>query len=354
MKSANFLIGILILVFLFSCQEQTDQSAQRVRQMIDTVGFAQYGWQLDSVIQRMNYNEDSKDEWRVAISPHDDYAYVGDLYLKILNGIKAKTVILFGVAHKARNYNLEDVIIFDSFDAWSAPYGDVKVSELRNDLMSKLPDDLFVVHDEMQTIEHSLEALIPFLQHNNQELEIIPILVPYMPYEKMQEIAEPLSGALASIMKKNKLVWGEDIAILISTDAVHYGDKDWGDNNYAPFGTDKQGLLEVKNIEMEILNNCLLGEVTPEKVKKFIQYTVTESNYKEYKWTWCGRYSVPFGLLTAYHLNSSIGNTVLKGSFVGYSTSIEHPELKVEDLKMGTTAPANNHHFVGYAAVGYK
>ena len=151
----------------------------------------------------------------------------------------------------------------------------------------------------MQSAEHSLEALIPFLQVNNSEIEIIPILVPYMSYERMQHTARNLTKVLSSIMKKNKLNWGNDIAILISTDAVHYGDEDWGGKNYAPYGTDSLSLVEVKNIELEIINNCLVGEVSPTKIQKFIQYTVQEDDYKEYKWTWCGRYSVPFGLLTA-------------------------------------------------------
>jgi AmmeMemoRadiSam system protein B len=309
---------------------------------------------MDSIIKRLNYNKGTDNAWRVAISPHDDYAYVGNLYPQTLNGIKAKTVILFGVAHKARNYDLEDRIIFDSFDAWSAPYGVVKISKLRAELNSNLPADYSLVHDEMQSVEHSLEALIPFLQYQNRELEIIPILVPYMSFDRMQEIAEIFADVLSGIMKKEKLIWGKDLAIVISTDAVHYGDKDWGGKNYAPYGTDEDGLLEVTNREMEIINTCLLGEVTPGKVEKFVGYTVQESDYKEYKWTWCGRYSVPFGLLTSYYLNKSIGNNVLKGSLVGYTNSIEHPTLEVEDLNMGTTAPANNRHFVGYAAVGYK
>ena len=142
--------------------------------------------------------------------------------------------------------------------------------------------------------------------------------------------------------------------MLISTDAVHYGDEDWGGKNYAPYGTDSLSLVEVKNIELEIINNCLVGEVSPPKIQKFIQYTVQENDYKEYKWTWCGRYSVPFGLLTAYHLNKLSKNIILKGDLFGYSTSIDHTKIKVDDLNMGTTAPANNHHFVGYAAIGYK
>lgn len=345
---------VVISLTNYACKVPTENPQRSVRQVVDSVGFAKYDWQMDSIVKRMDFNQGKNNLWRVAISPHDDYAYVGDLYPKILNGVKAKTVLLFGVAHKAKRYHLEDQLIFDSFDAWSAPYGEVKVSKLRDDLISKLSADYSIVHDEMQQVEHSLEAIIPFLQYKNRELEIIPVLVPYMSFEKMQEIAISFSGALSEIMKKNDLVWGKDISILISTDAVHYGDKDWGGKNYAPYGTDENGLLEVKNKEIQIINECLLGEVTPEKIKKFVGYTVQESDYKEYKWTWCGRYSVPFGLLTSYYLNKSIGISVLKGSFIGYANSIDHQTLQVDDLNMGTTAPANNHHFVGYPAVGYK
>lgn len=346
---------ILILMIAFSsCKYNQQNENFKVRTVVDTVGFAQYDWQMDSVLKRMNCQENTDKAWKVAISPHDDYAYVGDLYPKVLNGIKAKTIILFGVAHKARNFDLENKLIFDSFDAWSEPYGNVKVSSLRNKLISKLPDSLYVVHNEMQSVEHSLEAIIPFLQHNNHDIEIIPILVPYMSYNKMQQIVKPLAKALKNIMIKKGLTWGKDLAIVISTDAVHYGDEDWGGKNYAPYGTDSVGLLQARNHEMEIINTCLVDELTQEKIQEFINYTVQELDYKEYKWTWCGRYSVPFGLLTSFELEKEIKNVGLKGTLVGYANSIDHQSLKVNDLKMGTTAPANNHHWVGYAAVGYK
>ena len=348
------LFVILFLVFIISCKTNNHKENLKTRTVIDTIGFAQYDWQMDSIIHRINYKDKSDKMWRVVITPHDDYAYVGDLYPKILSGIKARTVILFGVAHKARNYNLENKIIFDSFDLWSAPYGNVMVSDIRNELMSKLPDSLFIIHDEMHTVEHSLEAIIPFLQYYNRDIEIIPILVPYMSYDKMQEIAKPFANTLSDIMNEKNWQWGNDLSIVITSDAVHYGDEDWGDKNYAPYGTDSLGLIQARNHEMEIIDNCLLDEITTDKIQKFIHYTVQESDYKEYKWTWCGRYSVPFGLLTAYELEKLRKENVLKGSFIGYSNSIDHPILNVDDLRMGTTAPANNHHWVGYAAVGYE
>jgi hypothetical protein len=147
--------------------------------------------------------------------------------------------------------------------------------------------------------------------------------------------------------------WGDDYALLLTTDAVHYGDEDWGGKNFAVYGTDSAGYAEAldhENMIMEILS----GELVPSKVKAFCDITVMEEDHREYKWTWCGRYSVPMGLLTAFRLNILTDGEPLRGQIIGYSNSIDHQHLKVDDLQMGTTAPANMHHWVGYAAIGYQ
>ncbi len=354
----NYKITVIILlsaIILSACFSKTNPENE-TRNFKDTIGFAKYAYQMDSIIVRMKYDEVKTDsnEWKLSICPHDDYVYVGNLYPKALKGIKAKTVILFGVAHKAKKFDLADKIIFDSFESWEAPYGKVPVSELRQEILSKLPDSLFVVHDQIQSIEHSLEAIIPFLQYQNPDTEIIPILVPYMQFNKMQEIAASLSNILANIMEEKKLNWGEDISIVISNDAVHYGDEDWGGKDMAPFGTDSAGTQKARNLEMEIINKCLAGELTQEKIKSFTEYTVQESDYKEYKWVWCGRYSVPFGLSFAFELDKKLNGHGIHGNFIDYSTSIDTWGIPVRDLGMGETAPANIHHWVGYAVLGYK
>jgi predicted class III extradiol MEMO1 family dioxygenase len=43
-----------------------------------------------------------------------------------------------------------------------SPYGDLKVSDLNAEIMERLPKS-YVVHNDMQELEHSLEAIIPFL-----------------------------------------------------------------------------------------------------------------------------------------------------------------------------------------------
>lgn len=360
MKYRIAIYGFIIsgIFFLASCHQNV-RVMTNVRPLVDTVGFAHLGWQMDSVMARIERQSAGSGNFhytgtpRVVISPHDDYAYVGGLYPATFKNIKANTVIIFGVAHKAKTMNLENQLVFDSYDYWKGPYGNVKVSGIREDIIDQLPEQLFQVNDSMQRIEHSVEALIPFLQYYNRNVQIVSILVPYMPFERMQEIAGPLSAAIKKGTVDKGMTWGKDFIIVVSTDAVHYGDEDWGGTNYAFYGTDSAGYEQAVAHEREIMDT-ISGPLSPKKVKAFYDFTVDPKDFHAYKWTWCGRYSVPLGLLTAFDLNNTIGGKLLVGNIIGYSNSINHPAIKVDDLKMGLTAPANMHHWVGYTALWYE
>ncbi len=326
------------------------------------MGFAHEAWQMDSLLVRIARLEgDSLQKWsqkeiawRLAISPHDDYTYVGYLYPALLQHVKAPLVVLFGVAHKARLLGLKDRIVIGTYSCYQGPWGKIPVSPLRKELFRELDSSFFTVNDSMMAIEHSLEALLPFLQYYRRDLTILPILVPYMQIERMDTIARALASSLARGMRRHHLVWGKDIAIVISTDAVHYGNEEWGGKNYAPYGTDSLGTARAVAHEHLIIDSTLTGVLSPGKIRRFYHYTVQDDDYTQYKWTWCGRYSVPFGLFTAWHLQQETDAPPLEGVCVGYRNSIDHPRIPVEDLGMGTTAPATPQHWVGYAAVGYE
>lgn len=362
MKQSIFFSLLSSLLLTIGCH--TPHSTGTTRGLADTVGFARYDWQMDSLLQRgwLNQNNHkhllyadtfySSISWKVVISPHDDYAYVGSLYPQLLQSLQAHTLIIFGVAHKARAFRVADQLVFDSFATWHGPYQYIPVAPLREELMRRLPTDFWQKNDSLQTVEHSVEALLPFIQHFNRRFAIVSILVPYMSLERMQTISQALAKAIAANARREHWQWGKDFAIAISSDAVHYGDEDWGGKNYAPYGVGAKGYRRAVEYEHEIISNCLTGALDPAKIARFVAYTVQESDYREYKWTWCGRYSVPLGLFTAYYLQQEL-NQNLTGTLVGYSTSIEPPVLQVNDLRMGLTAPANLHHWVGYAALGY-
>ncbi len=359
----RFIFLSLFFILLFGCNKNNTQ--MKVRDFVDTVGFAHKSWQVDSVLDRTyrmygdlidkrldSLNIDSNLAWKVVISPHDDHAYVSYLYPMLFKNVKAKQLIIFGVAHKARKFGLRDSLVFGTFDYWKGAYGDIKVSDLRDKIVQMLPKDDYVIHDSMMAIEHSIEAFLPFLQKFNGDIEIVPVLVPYMSFDRMNKIAKDLAHVIVKIMKENNLQWGKDIALIISTDAVHYGDQGWGGQNLAYYGADSNGYKLAVEHEHEIIST-LTGSLDTQKIHKFVNYTVQDTDYMEYKWTWCGRYSVPLGLLTAYYMSRELGID-LNGTLLGYANSIDHQVLPVKDLGMDTTAPANIHHWVGYAAIGYK
>ncbi len=98
MRSITNLPFLLICALLISACKKNDHSAS-IRLPVDTIGFAQYGWQVDSVLARTERLQsgqfskatavfNSSETLRVAISPHDDYSYVGYLYPAMLQHVK--------------------------------------------------------------------------------------------------------------------------------------------------------------------------------------------------------------------------------------------------------------------------
>ncbi len=362
MSIKHFLSLIVVLIILGSCKDKKVEGSIDVvqvnstRQLKDTIGFTQYKWQLDSVMARIDPEDKlpSKDIYKAVICPHDDYAYAAGLYNKTLAGIKAKTIIMIGVAHRARNYSLENKLIFGTFKQWKSTNGQIPVSNLMGKIMTKLPETSYVVHDSMMQLEHSLEAITPFLQKNIEQLEIIPILIPYITFDTMNLISTQLSSAVHQVMKDEHLDYGNDIAIVISNDAIHYGSEGWGSSNLAPFGVDDAGTEKARQKDLDIINECLIGDLGMEKIKLFNRYTVKEDDFKEYQWTWCGRYSLPFGLLLSNKLNMLTVNKPLSGSLIDHRSSFHNPHIEVTDLQMGHTAPANQEHWVAYVGVSYN
>jgi AmmeMemoRadiSam system protein B len=339
---------------------QGDQRGQ-----MDIIGFASTAEQMDEVIsqataaakeqketleQRYGWNDEIT--LLAGVCPHDDYAYAGRLYSLLIPRIKAKTVILFGVFHKARYFNCEDKLVFDAFKTWHGSYGPVPVSPLREEILKRLPDKYYVVNNDMQTVEHSTEAIVPWLQAYNRDVEIVSILIPYMDWETMDRLAAELSIALESILKEKEWNLGEDVALICSADAVHYGDAGWGGSDFADFGSDVLGYQIAVKRDVDIAKDYLCGPINREKLKGFLYTCADEKDVKQYKITWCGRFSVPFGMNVASRLTETLEGRPLEGTLLDYGTSVSEASLEVEGI--GVTAPNNLHHWVGYAAVGYR
>jgi MEMO1 family protein len=349
-----FLFFTLSITLITGCKETSPESGYKIRPLRDTIGFAQYNWQMDSLmarIHRSGWRENKGQSWKVAICPHDDYTYVGSLYPELLQNVRASNIILIGVAHKASALGIQDSLVFDSYTHWKGPWKDVPVSPARDELFDILKNKFAITSDTLQTVEHSVESMIPFLQYFNRDISVVSILVPAMSPDRMEECGKALSLAINSVAEKHNWKWGTDFALIITSDAVHYGNEDWGNADYAFFGCDTAGNNKAVKHEHEIIDNSLKGEITPEKIRLFSDYTISTDDYRQYKWTWCGRYSIPVGLWAANLLNE--GDS-LTGYIAGYSTSITSTHIDVDDLMMGSTAIATDCHWVGYPAIDYR
>jgi AmmeMemoRadiSam system protein B len=368
MMKLPFMVLLLLSTLLLLCRQKSDTPAEDyTRSFQDTVGYAHAAWQMDSTIQRIDriYGKQRQNtfyiqeitpsnNWRIAICPHDDYSYAGGIYTYVLSNLKTPVIIIFGVAHRARNFGIENRLVFDSYTQWQAPYGPVKISPLRQEIMEKLPEDMVMVNDSLQQVEHSVEALLPFLQYYQRDVRIVSILVTAMNFERMQQIGQSLAKAIQEATQDRQWEWGRDYSLVISNDCVHYGDEDWGGKNYAPFGADTAGYRAATNYDMNIISECLIDQLEPQRIRRFYEYTIDINDFREYAWTWCGRYSLTVGLLTAYQLQNLTKKNPLEGRMLRYGTSISHTPIPVNDLGMGVTAPANIHHWVGYVAIGYR
>ena len=286
-----------------------------------------------------------------AICPHDDYLYAGRVYRQVLPLVTARTVVLVGVFHKYRRFGARDALVFDPYRAWRSPEGEIRVSGLREDLLGQLPAADVIRDAAMQDSEHSVEAIAYWLKHQDPRVEIVSILVPSASFPRFQELAAHLGRALATSMRKRGWTLGRDVAIVVSSDGIHYGT----DFAYAPYGEGGvDAYQKALARDRDLLRGPLAGPLSPEKAEAFYSAVVDPLHPDTYRMPWCGRFSVPFGLLLLGETARAFGLPPPVGSPVAFGTSIGFPELPVRPLGMGATAPANLYHFVSYPGVVFS
>lgn len=339
-----------------------------MRGQMDIVGYASTAEQMTRVLELCTALAlprqgalDRENGWNgdtafiASVCPHDDYYYSGRLYALALSRIRAKRVVVFGVFHKARIFDCRDRLVFDSHRAWRGSFGPVAVSPVRDSIIDRLPPGDIVVHNDMQMAEHSVEGIVNFLQAYNRDVEIVSILVPYMEWDTLDRLASSLAGAIATIVADNGWRLGKDIAFVCSSDAVHYGDSEWGGQDYAEFGADAGGYARAVERDRELAREYLCGPLNRDALDDFLYRCVDRDDVRKYTITWCGRFSIPFGLNVVSRLAETLEGRTLTGTLLDYGTSVSEASLSLEELGgLGVTAPNNFHHFVGYAALGYR
>jgi AmmeMemoRadiSam system protein B len=324
--------------------------AQDVRPVRDDVGFCWQRPQMERLMALLAETEPPAPDMEgvvAAISPHDDYLYAGRVYYPLFRNLRAREAVVFGVTHGSVRKEIGDpkgVLILDEYPAWTGLGGTVAVSPLRERIKQGLPADDFIVSNQAHALEHSIEALVPWLQHFNPGMRITPIMVTAMPWERMEELAGRLAGILAGYIEENRLVPGKDIVFLVSADANHYG------NDFAnvPYGEDEaahaRGIAEDRRLAAALVDGTLGEEKIRGLTRKLWGATYLDTGGS----VWCGKYDIPFGLLAVAKALRRTTGRGLKGELLRYADTYSEGVLPLKKPGFGVTAPFSPKHWVGF------
>jgi len=335
----------LLVVLLLSILPSLS-SSQSTRPIRDDVG---YCWDTTQLTKLMDYlreieTEPSTQNIIAGISPHDDYLYAARVYYPLFHSLKTKEVVIFGLTHGTVRKEIGDpqnILLLDKFSRWRGPRHDVAISPLREFIKQHLDTSMFRVSNKAQTLEHSIEGLVPFLQYFNPDIRLTPIMVTAMSYDRMELISENLSRVISGYIKENKLEIGKDIVFLISSDANHYG----ADFNNIPFGEDSVAHAKATEQDQRIAKDYLTGPVEPIKIQRLTD--------KLRSVVWCGKFSIPLGLLTTEKIVKNVLDKELTGKILRYSDTFTEGVHPVNGTQLGTTAPFSLKHWCGFLSAAF-
>lgn len=352
----NLFLLLVVLVMLISNLNFAQKSdTELIRPIRDSIGFC---WNAEEMNHFMNYLSEKNPDVKpfpqkliAAISVHDDYLYAGNVYYPLYQNIKTKEVVIFGVTHGTVRKELgpqTNILILDNYSEWQGPYGKVEISPLREIIKSELPQDDFIVSNKAHSIEHSIEALIPFLQYYNRNIKITPIMVTQMPMERMEDVSKRLADIIIHYAKTNNLKLGEDIFFLISNDANHYGE----DFSNSPYGMDANAHKLATENDQRIIAQDLVNKITNEKIYQTAKDILPDTTNK-FAPLWCGRYPIVFGLMTISKVVKNLENKELFGKLFKYSDTFTEKVLPVKNTSMGLTAVFSYKHWCGWFTEGF-
>jgi MEMO1 family protein len=346
----------IIFLFLLILNSQLSiLKSQTVRPIRDSIGFCWNAEEMNRFVgfldKHSEHKNNSSQNLIAAISVHDDYLYAGKVYYPLFKLINTKEVVIFGVTHGSVRKELgilRNKIILDEYDEWCGPFSRIKISPLREIIKSKLEKDNFIVSNKAHNIEHSIEALIPFLQYYNRDIKITPIMVTQMSPERTEGIASTLAKIISEYVKEHNLKLGKDIFFLISNDANHYG-VDFGNS---PYGLDLNAHKLGTENDQRIINKNLAGKINLDKIKSLAGEIIPDSLTKKVIPLWCGRYPMTLGLQTVSKILTEFGDNSLVGKLFKYSDTMTEKVLPFENTAMGLTAVFSPKHWCGWFTLG--
>ena len=280
------LAAILLMLFFPLCQAV----AQDIRPIRDSVGFCWNPVQMERFVSYLMSIEKELAYTKqivAGISPHDDYLYAGRMYYPLFRSLRARQIVIFGVTHGTVRKEIGDpkgILLLDGYKEWNGCGKNIGISPLRDYLLSRLDTSMFRLDNKAHRLEHSIEALVPWIQYFNPDATITPIMVTAMPYERMDEISKQLASIIADYVATDHLTLGKDLVFLCSSDANHYG-KDFSNS---PFGMDDAAHAKGTAQDQRVASEFLSGQIDTTKIRMLTSALKDSLSYPkvQVEWLW--------------------------------------------------------------------
>lgn len=153
--------------------------------------------------------EEERQQALAVVMPHAGYVYSGATAGLTISRVRVPaTVLIMGPNHHGRGASLAL-----GTEDWQMPMGTAPVDrELAALILAR--STMIVEDQEAHRHEHSLEVQVPFLQHEQAQLRIVPLVVSHLSYAACQAAALELAAAIRE--------YGKPVLMLASTDMSHY------------------------------------------------------------------------------------------------------------------------------------
>jgi len=116
---------------------------------------------------------------------------------------------------------------------------------------------------------------------------------------------------------------------------------------------DRSGYEQAGARDHALIERHLLGPISLRRLEG-LYHALVKEDFHEYRITWCGRFSIPFGLALLRQTAERLGQPRPGGVLLRYGTTLDPGRSDPGVEGLGVTAPAHLRHWVGFAAVGYR
>src|SRR5208282_6833212 len=145
---------------------------------------------------------------RAAVVPHAGLEYSGPIaalaFAEIAGERPPESVLVLGVDHHGAGGGpaLSEV-------PWMTPLGPTPIDERLCTALTRPP---VKVDEVAQSLEHSIEVQLPFLEYVLPHPRFVPLQIPFAPFEALERVGRVVAEAIR----------GRDTLLLASTDFSHY------------------------------------------------------------------------------------------------------------------------------------